>query len=193
MFGGEEALEHKTRKQIYNYISTHPGVSFGVIRRFFDINESTLKYHLHYLEKNQRITSERTGRQRCYYSEGVQKTSEQYTMQLQHKAKQLNLSMSQQRVLSLIRQQPGITRKELIKFTKLKRKTLSYRIDKLIEHQLIWKVKTEEGIGYEFITKEKLRKEIYNQLLLKLLADEISEEKFLKIKKKLELIDIDEI
>jgi hypothetical protein len=80
-----------------------------------------------------------------------------------------------------------------MRFTKLSRRTLSYNIEKLIENNLIWKIKEHGTIGYEFISKEKLRKEIYNRLLMKLLSDEISEEKFLKIKKKLETMDVDEI
>lgn len=189
MTGGEEGFKHKTRKLIYNYISTHPGVSLGVIKDFFDLNESTLKYHLHYLEKNKKITSTREGKQRCYYCEHKMAI----IFHSPQKIKQLNLSKSQQRVLNIIKRQPGINKKELIKFTKMNKKTLSYNIDKLIEGKLIWKVKEEGTIGYEFITKDKLRKEIYNRLLMRLLADEISEEKFLKIKKKLEALDIDEI
>jgi predicted transcriptional regulator len=199
MFGGEEALEHKTRKQIFNYISTHQGVSFGVIREFFDLNESTLKYHLHYLEKNRRITSSRRGRQRLYFCDGMDTEVGETTFQFpqmeqqQQKVKQLNLSLSQQRVLNIIKRQPGIGKKELMTYSKMSRKTLGYNINKLIENNLIWKVKNAGVAGYEFITKEKLRKEIYNRLLMKLLADEISEEKFLKIKKKLETMDVDEI
>ncbi len=189
MIGGEVGLEHKTRKLIYNYIATHPGVSFGVIKEFFDLNESTLKYHLHFLEKNKRITSAREGKLRCYYCE----YKKEVTIPTSQKIKHLNLSKSQQRVLNLIKRQPGIGKKELMRFTKMNKKTLSYNIDKLIENKLIWQVKDSGAIGYEFITKDNLRKEIYNRLLLRLLADEISEEKFLKIKKKLEEMDVDEI
>ena len=60
MYGEGEELKHQTQKLIYNFISTHPGVSFSRIRNFFELNDSTLKYHLHYLEKNNRISSEKT-------------------------------------------------------------------------------------------------------------------------------------
>ncbi len=189
MFGGEEGLEHKTRKLIYNYISTHPGASFSVIKDFFDLNESTLKYHLHFLEKNNRIISQREGRQRLYFCEGVKNVDFHYPQ----KVKMLNLSRSQQRMLTLIKRQPGIGKHELLNFTRMNRRTLNYNLEKLLEQKLIWKVKNAGKIGYEFITKEKLRKEIYNKLLMKLLSDEIDEEKFLRIKKKLEMLDVDEI
>ena len=193
MVGGEEGLEHRTRKLIFNFISTHPGASFGVIRNFFDLNESTLKYHLHFLEKNHRISSKRDGRLRLYFCASKLGSDTEVAFQYPQKVKQLNLSKSQQRVLTIIKRQPGITRSELMRFTKLGRKTLSYNLEKLIENNLIWKVKEHGSIGYEFITKEKLRKEIYNRLLMRLLSDEISEEKFLKIKKKLESMDVNNI
>jgi predicted transcriptional regulator len=93
----------------------------------------------------------------------------------------------------MIKNTPGITNKKLMSFTKLNRKTLSYNINKLLDQKLIWKTKNSSTIGYEYITKDKLRGEIYHQLLMKLLADEIDEETFLRIKRKLELIDIDDI
>jgi DNA-binding MarR family transcriptional regulator len=101
------------------------------------------------------------------------------------------LTRNQQRIIGVVRSKPGITKQDLIIKTRLNRKTLSYNLDRLLEQKLIWKVGGETG--YEYITKDKLRSEIYNRLLMKLLSDEIDEETFLKIKQKLETLDIDEI
>ncbi|WP_455391937.1 MarR family transcriptional regulator [[Eubacterium] cellulosolvens] len=189
MVGGEEGLEHRSRKLIYNYISTHPGVSFGGLRNFFDMNESTLKYHLHYLERANKISSRREGRRRCYFGTHTIRSEHivQPTMALD------DLTRAQKQILAMIRNKPGITKHELIQRTKLNRKTVSYNLEKFLDQKMIWKVKNSEEIGYEYITKDKLRSEIYNQLLLKLLSDEIDERTFLRIKKKLETIDVDEI
>ena len=189
MFNGEDALDHKSRKIIYNYISSHPGVSFGGIRNFMDMNDSTLKYHLIYLERTKRISSRREGRRRCYFCNNGSKFEYR-----QYPGAELDtLNRNQKHVLNVIRTSPGISKKGLINKTKLNRKTIGYTIDRLLEQKLIWKVKSEGEIGYEYITKEKLRGEIYNRLLMKLLADEIDEETFMKIKGKLEMMDIDEI
>ncbi len=189
MLNGEGALDHKSRKLIYNYISSHPGASFGTIRNFLDMNDSTLKYHLIYLERNNKVISKREGRHRCYFCNNGSKLN--YRPYL---SSQLNsLTRNQQQILKIIRNKPGISKNELIKITNLNRKTLSYNLNKLIERNIIWKVKSAGEIGYEYITKEKLRNEIYNRLLLKLLSDEIDEDKFLKIKKKLDNLGIDEI
>jgi hypothetical protein len=65
---------------------------------------------------------------------------------------------------------------------------------RLGELKLVWVVKTSDGmLGYEYITKDKLREEMLNELLNKLLADEIDEDTFKKIKKKLEEMDTEEL
>ena len=199
MIGGEVGSDqkqkhnHKTRKLIYNYVSTHPGASFGVIRNFLDMNESTLKYHLIYLERTKRLSSRREGRHRCYFVNNGSTTGHQPPPQVEHTMEINRLNQNQQYVLKLIRNNPGIDRSSLLKITKMNRRTLSYTIDKLLEQKMIWKVKEAGLIGYEYITKEKLRNEMYNELLMKLLSDEIDEEKFIRIKQKLERLDIDKI
>ena len=146
MAGGEEGLEHKTRKLIFNYISSHPGSSFGVIRDFFELNESTLKYHLHFLERNNRITSKREGRNRCYFSTSRKEFKYQTPVQNQ------TLNPTQQQILNIIGSNPGIIKQELLTKSKLNRKTLEYNLNKLIDHKIIWKVKNSNEIGYEHIT-----------------------------------------
>ena len=72
MFAHEESpIEHRSRRLIFRYISTNPGVSFGSIKRFFDMNTSTLKYHLHYLERKKRVSSTREGGKRCFFTKAV--------------------------------------------------------------------------------------------------------------------------
>lgn len=189
MAGGAGSKDNRTRKMIYNYIKSYPGVSFGKIKDFFELNESTLKYHLVYLERTKDITSRREGRRRCYFSS-------QHEFDDNKKTDEPDFSVftrNQQVILKLIIRNPGITRTELLSKTKLNRKTFGYNIDRLVEQKTIWVINSSDEIGYEYITKDKLYKEMYNGLLMKLLSNEIDEETFHKIKKKLELIDIDEI
>ena len=64
----EKALDNRTRKMVYNYISKHPGVSFGSIMNVLDLTEGTLRYHLGYLERENKILSNLKGKHKCYYS-----------------------------------------------------------------------------------------------------------------------------
>jgi predicted transcriptional regulator len=190
MSNGEGALDHRTRKVIFNYIASNPGVSFGSVRKYFDLNESTLKYHLNYLERSKQVTSRREGRLRCYFC--MRNNGFDLSQIPQTTLNQLN--KNQRVILNMIIHNPGLGKSDLIVRTKLNRKTLEYNLDKLTELKLIWKVKTEGAeLGYEFITKESLRQEIYNRLLMKLLTDEIDENTFKKIKKKLERMEVDEL
>jgi hypothetical protein len=59
--------------------------------------------------------------------------------------------------------------------------------------KLIWKVIRSGSECYEYITEEKLRYEILNQLLQKLLANQISEDTFQVLKKKLEEMSFEEL
>ncbi len=186
---GEGALGHHTRQMVYNYILTHPGATLVTIKRFFSLNESTLKYHLHYLERSKEIFSKRESGHRCYYCNQRSKSDKNLFPQPDLHA----LTTIQHKLLNLIQDKPGITNKELINFTKLNRKNLSYNLKRLSDLKLIWQVKNDGLIGYEYVTKEKLRDEIFNQLVLELLANEIDEETFHKIKKKLEMMDLEDI
>lgn len=189
MYDDKKALKNKSRKLIYDYISSHNGASFGSIKKFFNMKNSTLEYHLHYLEKRQKIVSMREGRRRCYY---CSHKLEYHTTTF---SKELNdLTNLQRKILKQIRNEPGITNKELIQKNKINRKKLSYNIKRLGDSNLIWMVKSNGGtIGYEYISKEKLRNEIYKNLVAKLLSKELDEDKYFKIKKKLEELDIDDI
>ena len=70
---------------------------------------------------------------------------------------------------------------------------MDYSLNKLIEMKLIWQIEDNEEIGYEYISEEKLRYEIINLLLTKLLSNEIDEETYRLIKKKVESMNIEEL
>lgn len=182
-------MDHKTRVLICRYISTHPGVSISQISTVFNVNYSTLKYHLKYLEKNNLIISKKDGRNRCFYADR-NSVIDPFT-DLQTTINSLNTN--QQRVLRIIQNNSGIVKKDIIKFTKLNRKTVEYSLSKLMEKKLIWNVTNSGTQGFEYITEETLRYEILNQLLAKLLSNEIDEETFQLLKKKLEDMSYDEL
>ena len=184
-----ETLTHKSRRLIYNFISNNPGVSFENIKRFFDMNKSTLNYHLKYLERNTKVISKLEDGQRCYYC--AYKVS-QMIKPIQTRTP-ANLTQIQEKLLLLIQQKPGVTNKELINQTRINRKNLSYNIKKLRDQRLIWAVNNDGILGYEFITKEKLQHEMATRLISKLLAEEIDEQTYHKIKEKLETVDLNEL
>ena len=51
MISKEKILDLKTRKTIYNFILKYPGLHLRQLYRSFDNPESTVRYHIDYLEK----------------------------------------------------------------------------------------------------------------------------------------------
>jgi predicted transcriptional regulator len=128
------------------------------------------------------------GNQRCYYSDVKADPYENTQLKGENK----ELTKTQKRILELIQIQPGVTKNELRLKTKLNRNTLNYNLNKLLDLKLVWLVKNDGVIGYEYITKESLRDEIFNHLIYKLVSKEIDEETYHRIKKRLEELDDDE-
>jgi predicted transcriptional regulator len=189
MARGENALEHQSRKMIYEYIYSHPDAAFNTLRTFLNIHPSTLMYHLTYLERAGKITCRNEGGHN-YYTCRLQSQLDMTSFQ---RSKFNTLSESQKRLIGMINENPGITKKELILKTRIKGRSLNYHIKKLIGLKFLWEVNNGSEMGYEVITKEKLNQEMFNRLLKKLLKEEITEEQFHKIKKKLEELELEDI
>ena len=189
MNSGQEAFEHRTRKLVYNYILSHSGVTFGAIEKIFDMNVSTLKYHLRYLERGKHIFSRREGRNRCYYvDQSIQTGINPFP-----RANPYTLTKTQTSLIKVIQNEPGISFNDLSMVTKLDQRVLTYNIKRLGDLNLIWVAKANGVVGYEYVTEDKLRDEIFNRLVNRLISDEIDEQTFLKIKRKLEDMDIKDI
>ena len=111
----EGGSDNKTRKMIYNYISSHQGASFGDIKKVLDINKSTLTYHLIYLERTDKIHSKKEGKRRCYYPKH-RTVSEMYPSP---KSNMDSLTKIQKNLINIIQNRSGITKDEIIKKTRL--------------------------------------------------------------------------
>ena len=176
------AVEHNTRKMIVSHIIAYPGVSFGTIKKMLDLPESTLRYHLNHLEKKKEIKSSLEGNNRCYYP--VQKII--FDLKSESGIQTHELNETQDKLLDTIQRYPGITQKELILRTGLKRITVWYHIKKLIDFRVVRQEPNGRNISYYFISETELRQKIRKRLIAKLLNNEIDEKTFLTLKKKLE-------
>ncbi|WP_455392647.1 winged helix-turn-helix transcriptional regulator [[Eubacterium] cellulosolvens] len=176
------AIEHSTRKMIINHILTYPGVSFGTIKQVFNLTDGTLRYHLNYLESKNQIKSFLVGNNRCYYP--VKEMI--FDSKSDSEIKVHNLSDNQERLLNTIKRYPGITQKELISSTGLKRITVGHNIKKLIDFGVVRKEQNGRNICYYFISNTELRDKIRRRLITKFLNNEIDEQTFLALKRKLD-------
>lgn len=179
---GDSVFDHETRKMIYNHILNYPGVSFNVLRNIFNLSDGTLRYHLKYLEKGERILSDIENGKKCFYPlQNEIVISEIF----ENKPRLYNFTKTQLRILNAIKHYPGISQKELINKTNLSRFTISYNMRKFIDMGLIKKTNNEKNVYYEYMTDDVLRHEVLLRLTMKLLKNEISEKEFFEMKKKL--------
>jgi predicted transcriptional regulator len=183
MGSGEYALENEKRRMIYNHISAYPGVSFNVLKNIFELSDGALRYHLNYLEKNNKINCGVDKGTRCYYpSENVGKVQ----MKPGEAVEIQRLTPLEERILDSVKYYPGITQKELANRTKLTRFQVSKNIKSLESMNLINKYHSERNVCYEFVPDEELKFKIIKRLVIRLLKNEIDEETFLKLLKALE-------
>jgi predicted transcriptional regulator len=168
---GSKASDEKNeiRPKIANYIRIHPGTSFKTIKTIFDLSDSTLRYHLRYLEKKEQIKSDEN--KRIYYPIGHLGESK--------------LNKTQQRLINTIKRNPGITQKKLSFKTKMNRLTARNNINFLVEKEIISIIKIGKEIHHFYIYPEELKEKKILRLITKFLLDKIDEETYWDLKHEL--------
>lgn len=179
---GNEAIENRSRRMIFNHIITHPGVSFSIIKQVFGLTDSTLRYHLNYLETRNEIRSIIQDRNKCYYPN----QKHIFDTRIESELSVQRLNPTQERLINTIQLNPGITQKDLIFKTKLKRITIAQNVKKLLDFGVLRKEANGRHICYYYITDAELRKKVLKRLISKLLKNEIDEKTFLALKQKLD-------
>jgi predicted transcriptional regulator len=174
-----EALQHKTRKKIYEHIADNPGISFNMLASIFDINEGTLRYHLDYLRRSDLISPRKIDNKRCFTCKDVD---------LSHPAREKVSTMNndQKKVLELIREDPGLTRNDLLERSGLSRRQATRAISKLKEMGLIISEKEAGTTCYKIAEDGRIFNEMMLVLMEKYLREEISLSKLKELKRKLE-------
>jgi predicted transcriptional regulator len=180
--GGDTVFDHETRKMIYNHVLTYPGVSYLTLKNIYNLTAGTLRYHLEYLIKADRILVGIENGKRCYYP---LKNDVVVSDQFGNRPSGYSLTKTQQKILNTIKQTPGITQKELIRKTNLSRFRVGYNINKFIELGFVKKSNNGKHVIYEYMTDELLKHEILLRLAMKLLNKEIDEKTFNELKDKL--------
>lgn len=159
---------------------SNPGLSLMSLEKMLSLNRSTLRYHLNFLSRDTKVWSKIENGQRCYFPSNASEGPALNGLDLN------TLTKFQSRVLRLIRDNPGVPFKNLQRTTRINPNTLTYTINKLRERNLIWKVKVQGVVGYEYKSREKIYDEMFRLLLAKYLNDEIDKDTFLRLKAELE-------
>ena len=127
---------------IRGYIIAHPGSHYNQIKRVLGIKNGTLVHHLSILEKNGFIHSVNDGLHKKFYPIGIK----------------TNTAI---RILNMIKDNPGVTQKEIVKNTKLKQPTVSYNLN-LMEKESTVRVEKERRKKHYFFIEEGLERSPFN-------------------------------
>jgi len=172
------SMGHPTRRMLYKFILDNPGTSFQFIRSVLKIPEGTLRYHLLHLQRSNRIIREKKGKELCYFSAFHRDHPECHL--------DVELNPKQKLLLDLIREDPGATRKELMSRSRLTRRELNYSLRRLRDLKLIWRTKTAKGEGFEVISKDTFKDEMFKMLVDRLLCGDLTIERFRTLRDRLE-------
>jgi len=175
------ALEHKLRRSIFAYVTENPGVTYGRIKRMFSLTDSTLRYHLGYLSKHEKVACKLENGKKCYYpEERVLTLGEVAGMN------DAAINKNQHDILQFLKEHPGASRHDLQSRLHLEKDAVAYNLRRLSEQKVIWKKRQGRGTVYEVITQNGLKKEMQVILMERFLKGEIDEKRFLELKKRLD-------
>jgi predicted transcriptional regulator len=183
MQNGDEILANKIRRKLFNHIVSYPGVSLHSLKELHELSDSNLRYHIHYLEKNDKIISEINNGVNYYYPHPSSLRIPQKSQQLLESYK---LTREQEKILTIIMQNPSINQKGITVLSKLNRFKVSRCINSLKQLGLVKNKQVGNMVCYEYIPDTEMKYKILRGLIVRLIKNEIDEETFLRIKKRLE-------
>lgn len=122
----ENLLKNAVRKRIFEYIKENPGKHYRAILNDLDLPMGVLTYHINRLEKAQYVKSRQDGMFRRFYTTGP-KTEMRFF-----------LSDIQESILSVIKENQGISQSNIAKKISVSRKVVNYHVNILDQAGLIF-------------------------------------------------------
>jgi DNA-binding transcriptional ArsR family regulator len=122
----ENLLRHAVRGRIYEYVKENPGHHYRAILTDLDLTMGVLTYHLNRLEKGEYLKSRQDGMYRRFYVTG-RKTEVRFF-----------LSDIQESIMSVIRENQGISQTKIAEGIGVTRKVVNYHVKILDQAGLIY-------------------------------------------------------
>lgn len=121
----DRILSHEVRNRIYTFIKENPGSHYRGMLEALNLKMGVLTHHLHTLEREEFIRSVENGIYRKYYPAGT-------VIEILPP-----LSIAQQKILQIIRENPGISQSEIATALSTRRMFVNYHVKRLREYGLI--------------------------------------------------------
>jgi len=129
----DRVLDNFTRGMIYGFIMSNPGVHYNFIKQKLGLNNGSIVYHLTVLERQELIKSEKVGLYKRFYPRNGS-LSESGIMEL---------SDAQERMLELVKGNPGLTQRDIAEKMGLSGRVVNYHVGLLQRSRLL----TLEKVG----------------------------------------------
>jgi len=147
----EDILELESRRKIYDTIKKNPGLHLSKIADLLQMRISHVEYHVHYLEKHDIVTTDRsTGYLRFYIKGTIGIQDKRYLSILRQKTL-LRI------VIFLLKKEP-VKRNDILENVTVSNSTLSYHLKKLVKNNIIEIQGQGENKGYQLKNKEEIIK-----------------------------------
>ena len=126
----DDILDHFVCGQVYGYIKANPGEHYNSIKKALSLKNGTLVYHLKTLEREEFIKSIIDGRFKRFYPREmkVPEPSDELVLRMNH---------IQHEILKIIRENPGISQKEIAGRIGLSTPTVHYHINIMMSARVI--------------------------------------------------------
>lgn len=139
----DESLEGFERGRIYGFIENNPGTYYTEIMKNLGIGNGTLSHHLYMLEKMNMIKS----RQEGFIHRAFYMTSMQYPDK-----EQIRFTKLQSEIINLIKENNGISEKEIIIKLGEKQQTINYNL-KMLQRKHIIKLEQKGRETYCYVNE----------------------------------------
>ncbi len=116
----EKVMDHFVRGRIYEFICQNPGVNYSTIKAQFKLTNGTVTYHLSMLERQEFIRSKQDGIYKRYFS-----------INWGPSASEIEPMSLQLIIAKCIRENPGLTQKEIAKKVHSSKQLVSYHIRRM--------------------------------------------------------------
>jgi predicted transcriptional regulator len=176
---GDREKKHLTRDMVNRYIADNPGPTIKMLLGIFQVNLSTLRYHLNYLQKKGEIYTKKKGKTLYYFSNLFSENQNSNN-------KNSRIAKYDERIFSLISNNPGISFNELKKSLKIRGKDLSYVLHKLKNNNQIWEVETSNGKSYIPVTRKEILQNMQILTIKEFLEGKIDEKTYLVLNEEIE-------
>jgi predicted transcriptional regulator len=143
-----KVLNQFIRGQVYGLVRGNPGIHYSKIKKILKLGNGTLAYHLSVLEKEDFIYSKRENLKKLFYPTELpvkfMEIDEKFPKGEEH-VEGIKLSNLQEKIIEVIRSNPGITQTEIANKISIPKQTVNYNIKSLERNEIIEIVKEEKA------------------------------------------------